>query len=156
MTGAMDDFLDRHARAGGTLDYGIVGLATQEPFYRSLWAQVSRSGSTVLVDKAWRNGAEALPDRLQKGGAGVFHEMPAICNLDRLRARPFHRMPITCASVTRDNGNAGMANQPRLNGCLLAIGQQIDDTVALEMTDNGAVALPTLPGEIVDADHAGR
>jgi hypothetical protein len=65
-------------------------------------------------------------------------------------------MPITCAPVTRDNGNAGMASQPRLNGCRLAIGQQVDDAAALEITDNGAVALPALPGEIVDADNAGR
>ena len=156
MTGPTDDFFDRHARAEGTLDHGIVGFATQEPFI----SEPLGAGKQIRIDSAGgqglANGAEALPDHLKKGGAGVFHEMPAICNLDRLRARPCHRMPITCAPVTRDNGNAGMASQPHLNGCLLAIGQQVDDTVALEITDNGAVALPTLPGEIVDADNAGR
>jgi hypothetical protein len=38
----------------------------------------------------------------------------------------------------------------------VGVGQEVGDAAAFEITDNGAVALPAFPGEVVDADNTGR
>jgi hypothetical protein len=48
--------------------------------------------------------------------------MPEICDLDRLRARLCYSMPVASAAITRHNGDPGVADQPCLDNCLLAVG----------------------------------
>lgn len=156
MTGATNDLFDRHARTSGALDDSIVGLTTQ----KSLVLAPLGAGEQISVDRASSerpaNGAHALPHRLKEGGTRVFHQMPTVGDLARLRARTRHGMTITGAPIASDNVDAGMARQPRLNGGRMTIRQEIDDATTLEVADDGAVALATLPREVVDTDNRGR
>ena len=53
--------------------------------------------------------------------------------------------------VARDHRDLGESGQPRLDRSSLPVGQQIDDPALLQIPQQRAVALATLPGEIVDA-----
>src|SRR5512135_3207323 len=46
--------------------------------------------------------------------------------------------------------------EPLLDGLRVAVRQQIDDTAALQVHDNGAVSLPLAPRPVVDADEPWR
>ena len=46
-----------------------------------------------------------------------------------------------------------MSLEPRPDGRAIAVRQEIDDVVGLEVDDNGAVALPFAPGPVVDTDE---
>jgi hypothetical protein len=82
--------------------------------------------------------------------------MPTIRDLHRLRASPRYRIPIPGASVTRDDSDSMMAGQPRLDRCRLAIRQKVNNAATLEVADNGAVALPPLPREVVNTNNDKR
>jgi hypothetical protein len=49
-----------------------------------------------------------------------------------------------------------MILQPSCDRVTLAVGQQVDRPVALQIDDDRAVALPTPPGPVIDADDARR
>ena len=141
---------------GGALDDGIVSLATQ----KSLVLKPLGTGEQIGVDSAGREStadrAHALPHRLKKGGTRVLHQVPTVGNLVRLGACTRHCMTITGALITSDDVDAGMVGQPRLNSGWMPVWQKVDDPATFEITDNGAVALATLPREVVDADNDGR
>ena len=65
-------------------------------------------------------------------------------------------MTITGAPIASDNVDAGMVGQPRLNSGWMAVWQKVDDPATFEIADNSAVALATLPREVIDADNDGR
>lgn len=49
-----------------------------------------------------------------------------------------------------------MASQPRLDSSDSPIGRQVDDPSPLQVAHKRAVALATLPGEVVDANNTDR
>ena len=55
-------------------------------------------------------------------------------------------------SIPRDDLDLRMTSQPGGHGRRLAIRQEVDDSAALEITDQGAVALPLVPRPVVNAD----
>ena len=62
---------------------------------------------------------------------------------------------IAAGAVTGDDLYAGMISQPGGNGLGVAIGQQVDGPVALQIDDDGAVAPAAAPGPVVDANDPG-
>jgi hypothetical protein len=65
-------------------------------------------------------------------------------------------MAITGTPITSDNVDAWMARQPRLNSGRMTIREEIDGATTLEVADDSAAALATLPREVGDTDNGGR
>lgn len=86
--------------------------------------------------------AHRSPYRFQERSAGVLHQMPAIGNMHSLGSRSGRSLTVPAAAVARDDG--------------LAIREQVDDASPLEVADDAAVTLTTLPRPIIDADDAYR
>jgi hypothetical protein len=82
--------------------------------------------------------------------------MPTVGDLGRLRSRTCHGTTITGAPVASDDFDARMARQPRFDGRWMTIWQKVDDTATLKVADDGAIALATLPREVVDANDGWR
>ena len=80
--------------------------------------------------------------------------MPAVGDLDGLRQSVSDGLAVAAAPITRDDLDCGALRQPRLRCGLFAVLQQGHDTVALEVADQGTVAVATSPREVVNADHA--
>jgi hypothetical protein len=65
-------------------------------------------------------------------------------------------MTITGTPIASHDFDARMVGQPRLNSGWMPVWQEVDDPATFEIADNGAVALATLPREVVDTDNDGR
>jgi hypothetical protein len=95
-------------------------------------------------------------ERLGQGVAEVAQQVPAVGDLDRLRRAAADAVGVGAGAVTRDDLHAGVGPQPRPDGLRVAVGQQVDRAVALQVDDERAVAPATAPGPVVDADDARR
>ena len=93
---------------------------------------------------------------VQESGTGVLHEVPAVGDLQRLRANPGHRLAVAATTITRDDRDLGVRRQPGIQRGGCSIRQQIDDPATLQIADQRAVALPALPRPVVDADDRWR
>ena len=71
--------------------------------------------------------------------------MPPIRDLHRSRCALARSLGVGAATVAGDNLDAGMLAQPSCDGLAAAFRQEIDDTPALQVADDGAVALATPP-----------
>jgi hypothetical protein len=82
--------------------------------------------------------------------------MEPIGDLRGLRGAPGGTVGIGPGAVSHDDGRAGVRRQPRRQGVGAAVGQQVDDAPALQVDQDGAVALALAPGPVVHAQHAHR
>jgi hypothetical protein len=89
-----------------------------------------------------------------QGVAEVAQKVPAVRDLDGLGRAAANAVGVSTGAVTRDDVDAGMVAQPSPNRLRLAVGQNIDGTVALQIDDDRAVALSLAPSPVVDADDA--
>ncbi len=87
----------------------------------------------------------------------IHHEMPAVGDLHRRRRAGANALGVSARAVAADNSNA-LPVLPQPGGqCLAgAVGQPVDDTVALEVANDGAVAVTTPPCPVIPRDDAGR
>jgi hypothetical protein len=59
--------------------------------------------------------AHRFAHRIKEGLAGVFHQVPAIRDLNRERERFLSRQRVTAAPVARDDGDVWLTGKPRLS-----------------------------------------
>src|SRR3954452_4011815 len=108
----------------------------------------------------WRGGARgdgAMPiHHALQGFAKVVEEMPPICDLESIGCPLPGRLGIGASAIARDDLDAFMMLQPIRDGGGLAVGQQVDDGVALEVDQDGAVVLATLPSPLINPHHPQR
>jgi hypothetical protein len=116
----------------------------------------------------WRGGvrgdrAGGLPHRAAmpihhtlQGFAEIVEEMPPIRDLERIGDPLPSRLGIRASTITRDDLDAFMMLQPIRDGGGLAVGQQVDDGVALEVDQDGSLVLATLPSPIINPYHPQR
>ena len=97
------------------------------------------------------NGARRPAHSVQNRGAGVFHQVPAVGNLSCIGQRASHSLAISATTITQYDADPRVLAQPRLGGCLFAIGQQHHNAPTLQVTDDGAVAVVTTQCGGVDA-----
>ena len=97
----------------------------------------------------WPTTARTASPRLRE-------PMPAVRDLHRRWGPLPHAIGISPGPVASDDLHAGMLTQPRGQGLGLAVGQQVDNRVALQVDQDGAVAVATAPGPIVDGNHPRR
>ena len=64
-----------------------------------------------------------LSDSVKKGAARVFHQMPAVSNLNCVRKRPVRRDCITAATISSDDADLRLLRQPSLGRGRLPIRQ---------------------------------
>lgn len=60
--------------------------------------------------------AHRASHRVEERCARIFHQMPAVGDLDRLRQRPGRSLAIAATAIARHDLDLGMLGQPRLNG----------------------------------------
>jgi hypothetical protein len=93
---------------------------------------------------------------LAQGIDQIVQEVPAICDLDGGGHSLADTIGVGAGTITSDDLDARMGFHPCGNSVALAVGQQVDGTVALEIDQNGAVALAAAPSPVVDADDTWR
>jgi hypothetical protein len=86
----------------------------------------------------------------------VAQEMPPIADLDGIRSPTADAVGIAAGAITGNDLSTGMILQPGRNRVTLAVRQQVDRPVALQIDDDGAVALAAPPGPVINADDARR
>lgn len=91
-----------------------------------------------------------------QGVAKVAQEVEAVRDLDSLGCAVPNAIGVGAGAVARDDLDAGMAVQPCPDRLRVAVRQHVDRTVALQIDDQRAVALPSAPRPIVDADDVWR
>ena len=93
---------------------------------------------------------------LKDCGAAVLQQVPPVRDMDGIgRAAPT-AVGIGRAPITGDDFNAGVGLQPGCKAVRLAVGQQVDNGMTLEIDEDRAVALSTLPGLVVHPEHTPR
>src|SRR4051794_35487253 len=87
----------------------------------------------------------------------IHHQVPAIGDLDCLRRARADAFSVSARAVAADDSNA-LAVLPQPGGqCLAgAIRQQVENSAAFEIADNGAVALAAPPSPVIYAENARR
>ncbi len=152
VTCPLDDLLDREPLLPERQDRDVGPFAAQAAF--ALKAFSARE--QVRVDRRRADHPADLPHRLAYGVeerlGGVVHEMPTIGDLDCVGKRLGDGLAVSAAAIARHDRDVGMAAQPVLRRCLLAVSQKRDRPAALEVANGRAVAMIPPPGEVADAD----
>ena len=95
-----------------------------------------------------------LVEHRAQGVAAVAQQMEPVCHLDGVRGAPGGSLGIGAGAVADHGGHAGMVRQPRRQRVGAAVGQQVDHAPALQVDQDGAVALALAPRPVVHAQHA--
>lgn len=83
--------------------------------------------------------------------AQIAQQMPAVRDLDRR----WRAVGVSPRAVTGDDLDTRVRPEPSGQGLGLPIRQQVDDLVALEIDQGGAVAVAAPERPVVDAQHPG-
>jgi hypothetical protein len=82
----------------------------------------------------------------------IAEQMPTIGDLDGARSTLTNAVGIGASTIAGDDLNAGPIAQPRGDSCSLAIGQEINHFVRLEVDQHRAIATTASPRPIIDAE----
>ena len=93
---------------------------------------------------------EQSPDGITQ----VLHQVPSVGDLESSGCSLRGSVGISAGSVTADNFDAGVLTQPGGERSSFAIRQQVNGAATFEINEDGAVAMPTSKGPVVDAEHA--
>src|SRR5689334_10049991 len=122
-----------------------------------------RCGGRRWSDSFLRHGARSLTDSSAvaihpglQGLAQITKKMPPICHLRGVWCTLAHRIGIGAGPVTGDELDPTMAPQPARERAGLAVGQQVDGPVALQIDQYGSVVMAAPPCPVIDSQHARR
>ena len=153
---AAHDLLDRDPLLGEGENGRVRLLAADVSFI----LQFLGKGQKRRVDHRGPHRRSDLPHRLsdsvKKRAARIFHQMPAVGDLDGMGKRPLGRDRVAASTIPGDDANLRLMRQPGLSRHGLPIGQKCDRPPPLKVADQRAVAVVTSPRPIVDADNRGR
>ena len=90
------------------------------------------------------------------GLADVAEQVPSIGDLDGVRGTLADAVGVGTGTIAGDDLDARPVTQPGGDGSSLAIGQEIDHPVCLEVDQHRAVATPTPPGPVVNPEDTRR
>ena len=88
----------------------------------------------------------------EEGGAGVLHQMPAICDLESVGKSPAGGEGEAAAAVSGHNSDLRLFCEPRLSGRRFPVRKELDRATALEVANNRPVTLVAFPGPVIDSD----
>lgn len=112
-------------------------------------SDLAGEGACGLTNRA----AVTIHHALQ-GLAEVAEQMPAVGGLHGIRCPLPHGIGVGAGAVAGDNLDPFMALEPGGERGRLPVGQEVDDRVALEIDQDGPVALAPAPGPVIHAQHA--
>ena len=88
--------------------------------------------------------------------AEVAEQVPSIGDLDGIRGTLPDAIGVGAGMIAGDDLDARPVPQPGGNGGGLAVGQQIDHPVGLDVDRHRAVAAPAPPGPVIDSEDTRR
>lgn len=83
---------------------------------------------------------------------GVFHQMPTVGDLVGVRQGSCDGLRISTTTVSCDDLDLVLLDQPGLGGRLFPVGQQCDCPSAFKIANDGAVWMIASPGPVINAD----
>jgi len=86
----------------------------------------------------------------------AFEQVPPVGDLPGVRKRAGDGRPVAAPAVARHDLDARPFGAPCLDRAGLPLGQDVDDAVPREITEDRPVAVAFLPRPLVDADHPRR
>jgi hypothetical protein len=118
------------------------------------WNRVGLSGSRDRLGSRPEAGVASV-GHVPQGVAHVCEQVPAIGDLGSLGRTLPGAVGVDAGAVTGDHLDAWVTLKPAGQGRGRAVWQEVDDTVLLQVAEDGAVALPAPPCPIIHAQHAG-
>jgi hypothetical protein len=122
--------------------------------------EVLRGRQQLRINRCRPNCVADLPHRfahgIDEGAAGIFHQVPAIRDLDGLRQRFRDGPAVTAAAVASNYCNLLLPLKPCLRGRRLAVWQQSNRLAPFEIADDRSVPLIAPPRPVINADHRWR
>ncbi len=148
----------------GQLLVAVLPLGTpvrlQSRRFSAVWGRrrLVLLSSLLLHDRpcGLAHGAAVAINGALQSVAETAQQMPPIRDLHRSRRSSAGSLGISTSTVAGDNLDPRMLAQPGRDGFAAAFGQEVDDAPALQVADDGAVALAAAPSPIIDADDPRR
>lgn len=154
MPSSAHDFLDGDTISDEPADYGICLFTPQI----SLVLQPLSGSQQFRIYGCSADRHPDLPHRftnsVEKSVAGVFHQMPTVGDLICVWESSCDGLRISTATVSCDDLDLGLLDQPGLGGRLFPVGQQCDCPSAFKIANDGAVSMIASPGPVINADDA--
>ena len=88
-----------------------------------------------------------------RGIAKITEQVPPVRDLDSIGRALTSAVSIGASTVPGDDLNPGPTAQALGNCCCFPVKQQIDHLILLQVPQHRAVAVPALPGPIIDSQH---
>lgn len=88
------------------------------------------------------------------GVAKIAQQVPAVGDLNSLWRTLAHSIRVGAGAVTCDDLDTGVLAEPTCQRFGLSVRQKVNDLVALQVDQNGAVAMAAPPGPVIDSKHA--
>ena len=90
----------------------------------------------------------------EEGGAGIFHQVPPISDLNGVRTARRSGLPVTGASIARDDADRRATDQPCRHRRGFPIWQNVEDAPPFRIANDRPVTVTALLGKVVDTNHA--
>jgi hypothetical protein len=91
-------------------------------------------------------------DSGKKGSADVFHQVPPIGDLNGVRTAVGGSLPVTGATVARDNHDRRVLRQPPRRRLGVSVRQNVNDASPFQVANDRPVAVAPLPREVINPD----
>ena len=86
----------------------------------------------------------------------IAQQVPAVGDLDSARSAATGTISVGTGPIAGDDLDTGIALEPCLDAAGMAIRQQVDNLVTLEIADDRSIALTAAPRPVVYTDDPGR
>ena len=141
VAGSPDDFLDRHALPGDRHDGGVCILTPLVAFILQALSGGKQVGVEGHGSDGPADGTHRSANCIEKRATGIFHEMPAVGNLHRVRQCAGGSPSVAATAIACHDLDLRMLDKPRFCRCRFAIGQQSNRASSFKIADDRAVAL---------------
>src|SRR5689334_21128294 len=137
-----------------------LALCPQACLFRTVWRWrlVRRSGMYPVRDntRGLTHGATVAINGASQGIAEIAQQVPSVGGLQSIGGAQASGFRVAARPIADDHLDTGMPLQPVRHHFSLALRQQVDGATALQVANDGAVALAASPGPFVDTDDAWR
>ncbi|MET4359413.1 hypothetical protein ABIC08_009395 [Bradyrhizobium sp. RT9b] len=115
--------------------------------------ECDKASSSAGASAVRNASATAAAHRIKEGRARVFHQMPAVGDLDGVWERLGCCLAISTTAISRHNVDARVLRQPRLNGRRFPVEQQGNDPPTLQIAHDGPVPTVSPERPVIDTHN---